>query len=123
MQVQMGQEMAAYASFARLNQLDGNRLEWLQGLARTATGLGKWTEAVDYWRRIAGGTPAGNNDWLEAKYNLVTCLMESQPAVARQILQQTRLLAPAMSETWTAKFAELDAKLDRLREHSAQSDR
>jgi tetratricopeptide (TPR) repeat protein len=116
LQLQLGQTAAACTSYETLVRFDDRKIPWLQGLARSATELGKWGEAAETWRRIAVAVPAGNNEWLESRHGLIRCLLELDPAAARQVWQQTTLLAPEMPELWAGRFARLVARMETLDE-------
>ena len=106
-----GNAKDAKACYATLHQISPRELAYLLGLARSEMTLKEYQSAAGHWRMIASGLRIGHEAWLESKYNLVVCLNESQPATARTVLEQTRLLMPEMSATWTRQFEELEQRL------------
>ncbi len=111
-QLETGQVAAAHEHFAELVRMDPQRIDWLRGLAGTAMAQQNWNEAAGIWQRIAGGSPAGNEQWLEAKYNLLTCLLELQSPQAGPVWQQAVLLVPEMPEPWSSRFDQLQSRLN-----------
>jgi len=73
---------------------------------------GQYAPALEHWRNLLTGTESGSDDWLEAKYYQLVCLEKTDPAAARQVLKQFRVLYPELkSAAWRAKFAELERQL------------
>jgi hypothetical protein len=73
---------------------------------------GRFAESLEHWRNLLAGTESGGDDWLEAKYYQLLCLEKTDPAAARQVLKQFKVLFPEVkSAAWRDKFAELEHQL------------
>jgi hypothetical protein len=106
-----GRVAEARDSFARLQRAVPSELAYIQGLARVEMQLGNGSVAAGHWQTIAAGLSAGSDPWLEAKYNLVRCLQQDQPAGALILLKQVRVLCPRLPEPWETRFSELESRL------------
>lgn len=106
-----GNAKEAKACYETLHQVSSRELAYLLGLARSEMVLQEYELAAKRWRLIASGLPVGHDSWLESKYNLVKCLMQTQTDKARSVLQQTRLLVPDMPDTWATSFDDLEQRL------------
>jgi hypothetical protein len=60
------------------------------------------------WRLLLAGVPSGTDLWYEAKYHQILCLVETEPEMARKVLQQFQLLDPELgSPPWRGRFQAL----------------
>jgi hypothetical protein len=76
------------------------------GLAHFAAG--DYAAALDCWRRLLGGLSQGSDDWLEAKYYQLACLLRTDRPAAEKVWRQFELLFPEVkSPAWSDKFAQL----------------
>lgn len=55
---------------------------------------GESQAALESWRTLLGGLPAGSRDWFEAKVRLLSLLAELEPARARELVAQHRAVYP-----------------------------
>jgi tetratricopeptide (TPR) repeat protein len=79
--------------------------------ARAHMKLDERQQAIPLWRRLSAGFPPGQPEWCEAQFNLAACVVDSDPATARRIAEQTRQLAPHMTAPWREQFEELERRL------------
>ena len=69
---------------------------------------GNHAAAVEHWRKLLAGLPAGSDEWLEAKYHQLTCLLATDRPAAEKVWKQFQLLYPEVkSAAWREKFAAL----------------
>ena len=79
-------------------------------LARLSESAGDPATALDAWRALLTGSADGTAAWYEARYHSLRLLAASDPARARQALDQHKLLHPDMGpEPWGPRLRELDA--------------
>ena len=91
-----------------LNQLFPNNKNYLVNLGRAFSAAGKFEESSDVWRRLAGGTTAGSELWLESKYNLALTLSQTENKEdSLSLITQTIQLSPEMPVKWKQKFDDL----------------
>jgi tetratricopeptide (TPR) repeat protein len=77
---------------------------------------GNFKQALNAWRTLLAGVEKGSDDWFEAKYYQLMCLLRTDEAIARQVWNQFRLLYPNLgSSAWRDRFAELGRQLDTAR--------
>ena len=101
----------ADAKYELLVQAAPRDFNAIQRSATSKQQLGRLPEAIDRWRQIARGVPAGEEAWLQAKYQLIVCLQQLDDPSAVSLLQQTVNLVPNMSDEWSQRFAELARRL------------
>jgi hypothetical protein len=66
-------------------------------------------KALDHWRTIVAGTQVGSANWYEAKFHQIQLLSKTDPARAREVLNQHKQLNPEYGpEPWGAKIKGLD---------------
>ena len=77
------------------------------GLATFATS--RHAESLEHWRKLLAGLASGSDEWLEAKYYQLSCLLKTDRAAADKVWKQFKLLFPEVkSAAWKDKFAELE---------------
>lgn len=65
--------------------------------------------AIEHWRKLLAGLPAGSDEWLEAKHYQLTCLLATDRAAAEKVWRQFKLLYPEVkSAAWQDRFALLE---------------
>ncbi|MEX2176419.1 MAG: hypothetical protein WD872_18795 [Pirellulaceae bacterium] len=70
--------------------------------------------SLECWRKLLGGVPPGSDDWLEAKYYQLACLLQTDRPAADQVWKQFQLLYPDVkSATWRDKFVALGKEFTR----------
>lgn len=105
---QLGHHAEAADQLEKLLQLapQDRRLLRRAGLAQSQAG--QHAKALAHWRTLLLGLPKGSNDWLEAKYYQLQALSKTDPAQARKVMEQFKLLYPELGGTaWHDKFLEL----------------
>ncbi len=110
-QKMLGDFEAAKSSLRRLVDVRPLELSYNLELARVHMDLKQYDQAVLLWRTIIAGSRHGEETWIEAKYNLIVCLLQSDPKRAEQVLVQTLRLAPQMPLPWQEKFAQIQSIL------------
>ena len=66
-------------------------------------------QALEHWRTLLAGLASGSDEWLEAKYYQLACLLKTDRPAADKVWQQFKLLFPEVkSAAWQDKFAELE---------------
>ncbi|MCB9840022.1 MAG: hypothetical protein H6809_00030 [Phycisphaeraceae bacterium] len=91
----------------------------LRRVARLSESGGDTGVALDAWRRLLSGLPAGQPEWFEARYESLRLLAGQQPAAARQALDQHKILYPEFGpEPWGQRLRDLDEQIPRAPETS-----
>jgi tetratricopeptide (TPR) repeat protein len=69
---------------------------------------GNYERSLTHWRTLLSGVPSRSDDWYEAKYYQVRCLLETDPTTAARVLRQFQLLDPDLGPpAWRSKFQTL----------------
>jgi outer membrane protein assembly factor BamD (BamD/ComL family) len=69
---------------------------------------GKYEPALPHWTRLVAGTDSASDDWYEAKYYQLLCLVKTSDDEAGKAWRQFTLLHPEVkSAAWRDRFAEL----------------
>jgi hypothetical protein len=77
------------------------------GIATFQTG--RHAESLEHWRKLLAGLSSGSDEWLEAKYYQLACLLQTDRPAADKVWKQFKLLFPEVkSDAWKDKFAELE---------------
>ena len=109
---ELGRTKEAAARWSRILEARPDDKHYLRraGLAHFAAG--NHPAALDCWRRLLGGVAQGSDEWLEAKYYQLACLLETDRPAAEKVWRQFRLLFPEVkSPAWRDKFEELGKRL------------
>ena len=112
--IELKQWQKAESLNQKLLQANLNQQQIVYNAARIANQLGKTEQANKYWLKLAGGTIDGSELWLEAKYELVKLLRDTNLQRATKLLIQTRALAGQMPNHWQQKFNDLEIGLKAL---------
>lgn len=71
--------------------------------------------ALDTWRTILAAAPPDAPIWYEARYHSLALLIESDPARARQVMDQFKVLYPDWGPApWNDRLRALDSELSRI---------
>jgi tetratricopeptide (TPR) repeat protein len=110
--VNAGQAARADELFAKLHDRAGNDPRVLQAQAECLMQLGRYAQARDLWRQVAGYFRENTPAWYYAKYNLaLACYLSSDVTQALRIIQVTELLHPDLGgPEMKGKFEELKVK-------------
>lgn len=74
--------------------------------------IGDAAAALEAWRSLLGGLPAGSDEWFGAKVRVVSILAQLDPQRAREVLDQHRTLYPGMGPPpWGEQLNDLDRLL------------
>jgi hypothetical protein len=66
-------------------------------------------DSLEHWRKLLAGLSIGSEEWLEAKYHQLACLLQTDRPAADKVWKQFKLLFPQVkSAAWKDKFAELE---------------
>jgi hypothetical protein len=69
--------------------------------------------ALSAWRQLLSGLAGGSPEWIEARYHSLRLLAAEDPARARQVLAQFKVLYPDLgNEPWADRFRELESALN-----------
>lgn len=105
--------------FAELAEDDSGRRwrgEALEALADSAAAAERWQEALDASRRLLAGRSRGTDGWRLAKALQVEALAELDPAQARAVLEQHRVLDPEWDRGVAgARLRRIDERLPEAR--------
>ncbi len=102
---QLGFESQALPHWRRLHESFPLERVYVLELARLCTRMRRTDDAVELWRKIVHHTRQGSEDWIEAKYNLIAIMLETDRQQAQQIYAQTITLVPEVPPPWTDRFA------------------
>ncbi len=108
----LGRYAAAANRLDRILSAYPNEKAYLRraGLAHFAAG--DFAAALPHWRTLLSGLDNDADDWYEAKYYQLECLLQTDKTSAKQVYDQFKLLHPELGpEPWKAKFRELDSAL------------
>ncbi|MBM4106617.1 MAG: hypothetical protein FJ257_10105 [Phycisphaerae bacterium] len=84
----------------------------LESLALAAAAADEWERSLEAARRLLAGVPRGSDAWRRAKVMQVEALMAIDPAQARAVLDQHRVLDPTWEEGETGeRLTRLDEML------------
>ncbi len=89
-----------------------NDADSLRAVAQIATALNQTDRALDAWRTLVSGTPPGTGPWLEAKFHLIELLAATDPARARDVMDQHKTLNTGYGpEPWASRLEALDRRI------------
>ena len=72
---------------------------------------GNHVAAGIHWRKLLSGLRGGSDEWLEAKYYQLTCLLATDRPAAEKVFRQFKLLYPEVeSAAWQEKFTALESQ-------------
>lgn len=81
------------------------------GLAQFSAG--QYARALPHWRTLLAGLRGGSDDWYEAKYHQLACLVLTDAEAAGKVFHQFELLHPDLgSDQWRAKFEQLKKRIN-----------
>ena len=107
-----GNAEAADLIFESLTEYFPQQQQYIYGRAKSATALKDYATALPLWKKLAANANAGTDLWYESKYQMIACLLPTDPRAAAQIYRQTIRLSPELPPEWRLPFLELAAKLD-----------
>ena len=74
----------------------------------------QYEPSLRHWRTLLAGLPAASEDWFEAKYYQIRCLLHTDKEMARKVFSQFKLLHPELGPaSWHAKFKSLEREIPR----------
>lgn len=86
--------------------------EALRNAGELHEAAGQVDGALEAWRALLAGLPPSEPTWFEAKYRVVRLLARADPARARTVLDQHRVLHPSFGPApWGELLRELDARV------------
>jgi hypothetical protein len=86
----------------------------LRRYSAVAEGAGDVGAALDAWRRLVAALPGDASGWYEARYHSLRLLAVTDPAKAREAMDQHVLLHPDFGPApWGEKLRELDRTMPR----------
>jgi tetratricopeptide (TPR) repeat protein len=74
--------------------------------------LNQFKEAINHWRRLVAGSRNGTEQWYEAKYYQIACLLEIDRHTAASVFEELQLIDPDLGPPeWREKFMGLQKRL------------
>lgn len=103
---------AALFLFDKLLEKRPDNAGYLRSTAILSEKYGEHSKALDCWRRLAAGTKVNSDPWFEAKVHLIELLAASDPARAREVMDQHKQFNPDYGpEPWAAQLKALDERI------------
>lgn len=94
----------------------------LRRYAELAESAGKPAESLESWRLLMVGLAAGTSDWFEARFHSLRLLAATDPARAKEVFDQFKVLYPSYGEEpWSTRFRELERSLESRADSNATS--
>ncbi|PQO43050.1 tetratricopeptide repeat protein [Blastopirellula marina] len=85
---------------------------YLQQAGRASFEAGMVEIALEHWRKLLLGLDRGSSEWFEAKSYQLACLAKTDPAGARKVLEQFKLLYPTGGPApWRDKIKAVEQEL------------
>jgi tetratricopeptide (TPR) repeat protein len=85
---------------------------YLQRAGRARFELRQFEAALSHWRTVLAGSRVGSDEWYEAKYHQIACLIEVDRQAAAVVFRQLQVLDPDLGKAnWREKFAALRDRL------------
>jgi hypothetical protein len=104
--------LEALGIYERLLQVAPGEARFLEAAGTLAERLERHDLALECWRALASGSEAGSDRWYQARFHVLSVLARTDPARARQVMEQHRLLYPGYGPPpWGERFRELDLRL------------
>ncbi|RMH10211.1 MAG: hypothetical protein D6695_11850 [Planctomycetota bacterium] len=83
----------------------------LRRLAETAESANEKRLAFDAWNTLSAAYRQGEEAWFEARYNAMRLLIELDPALGRQVIEQHEIMYPSFGpKPWGDKIRALSAR-------------
>ncbi len=102
----------ALAIYQRLLEVAPNDARFLHSAGTLAERLERGDVALNCWRALASGSEPGSDRWYEARFHQLAVLATIDPARARQVMDQHRLLHPEYGPPpWGERFRQLDHRI------------
>lgn len=109
---ELGRLSEAAESWERLLSAFPREAKYLRRAGHVAYQQKDYAKALDFWRRLLAGSRAGTEEWYEAKYFQLACLLETDRGTAAKVFKQFQLLEPDLGPpTWRTKFQQLQSRL------------
>lgn len=68
---------------------------------------------LEDWRELAAGSDPQSEPWFEAKFHIISLLLETSPFTARAVMDQLKPLNPdSIPEPWAGRLRALDRRID-----------
>ena len=82
--------------------------DYLRRAALAQYHVGQFDSSLANWSTLLRGLDSGEENWLEAKYYQIACLVETDLAAAAKVYKQFQLLYPELGgAAWASKFQQL----------------
>lgn len=103
---------AALFLFEQLLAARPRSAPYLRAVAVLSEGVGQSSRALECWRKLVAGSESGADGWYEAKFHLIKLLAVSDPARARQVMDQHKQLHPNYGpDPWGGRLKGLDEQI------------
>ncbi len=86
----------------------------LDRFAQLSEAAGNTEDALDAWRTLLAALATGSPSWYQARYHSIRLLLATDPARAREVMDQHKLLHPDFSTQpapWGDRLQELDRQI------------
>ncbi|TVQ53294.1 MAG: hypothetical protein EA377_08385 [Phycisphaerales bacterium] len=108
---------AAQYLYERLLSFHPRVETYLERAATLAEHFDELESALSHWRRLAVGRETGTAPWYEARFHVISILMQVDPERAAEALQQyDAIYAANAPEPWASRFDELPRETPAARE-------
>lgn len=95
--------------YARIVEALPSDRRYLRRAGIASVEAGRHAQALEHWRKLLAGLNSGSDEWLEAKYYQLVCLLKTDRPTAEKVWKQFRLLFPEVKPAaWKDKFDELE---------------
>jgi tetratricopeptide (TPR) repeat protein len=75
---------------------------------------GNYRQSVRHWRTLLGGLPVESDDWYEATYYQLACMLHTDKDAARNVFEKYKFLYPSLGPpAWRSKFYNLQQLLSK----------
>lgn len=106
----LGKFNEAAAAADRVLQTDPKNKRYLTLSAESNYKAGNFQNAVDRYRTLVRGLPAGSDEWYQAKYHHIASLLKVDADKGKQVLKQFQLMHRDIGPPWNEKFQQLAAR-------------
>ncbi|MEM7454670.1 MAG: hypothetical protein AAF456_10000, partial [Planctomycetota bacterium] len=89
---------------ASLREIRPLEQSYLVQSARIQMKTGDFEAARQSWQTIVNGVEPGTEPWFEGRYQMVNCLIETNPVQAQSLYSRTVRLSPGMPDQWRNRF-------------------
>ncbi len=104
---QLGEYSEASSYLDRLSAAVPKDKNILQRSARANYLSRNYSDSLPKWRRLLKASKDGTEDWYEAKYHVIDCLVKTKDSSTKLVFEQFQRLHPDLPDPWKEKFNKL----------------